>query len=180
MCYVIQWGASHITAIVSIPISAVKCKQSCGFTLHQCFQIIWGQSLKVIIHKVEGFNKKRKEKKKGEIWIKIEKGKARRRNKRRERKLKLWSVMLSLPATNTKDTRMPSELLNELSRFRLHTKGPLILNFNTCTGCHKECTIYHYIPLGPPVPVPPMTLCCVHSLRHLHHKRRLNYYFSYK
>lgn len=65
------------------------------------------------------------------------------------------------------DTGGAGEPVNEGSGLGLDTGRLGILGGHPGTRGHKECSIYHYITVCPPVPPGPIPFVCVHALCHL-------------
>lgn len=72
-----------------------------------------------------------------------------------------------VPAADAENTGVPSDEIDVSCRFGLDAVCLLVLDLQALTRCHKEGTVYQYVPLRPPIPVPPLQMVRVHALCHL-------------
>nr|GMC72917.1 hypothetical protein Iba_chr03bCG16030 [Ipomoea batatas] len=72
-----------------------------------------------------------------------------------------------VPPATAKDSSMHGELINKNGRLRIEARGLCILVAETVARGHEIGSVYHHVPLCPPVPITPFPLICVHALCHL-------------
>ena len=82
----------------------------------------------------------------------------------------MWGVVVGsserVPGS-AEDAGVHGELVNESCGKGIHTGCPGVLDTSPSSRGYEECSIYHYVPICPPVPPCPLSLVCVHSLCHL-------------
>ena len=84
----------------------------------------------------------------------------------------MWGVVVVVGSServpgSAEDAGVHGELVNESSGKGVHTRCPGVLDTGPCSWWYEECSIYHYVPICPPVPPSPLSLVCVHALCHL-------------
>lgn len=87
---------------------------------------------------------------------------------------RMWGVVVVVVVGSServpgpaKDAGVHGELVNESSGKGIHTGCLGVLDTGPSSWGHEECSIYHYVPICPPVPPCPLSLVCVHALCHL-------------